>query len=222
MSGEEKQFEDVSDVEAALRSLAPRSDRLDRERLMFLAGQASAGGRGDMPTTSVGISPALAASVRMAPDTAYRDMPTTSVGMAPRWAWPSAFAAMSAVAATLLVALLVRPGAQVVERIVKEPVPGTRSPEGSLLAEDHSRLGRNEAQPQRPDAQEAGAAPRPISLSGPPRIRPAGDPYHELLERVLDHGLDAWKAPAGGVTVTAAAPVTYRGLLETLLESPSS
>ena len=42
MSDEEKQNEiDLIAFEAALASLVPRSDRLDRDRLMFLAGQQS-------------------------------------------------------------------------------------------------------------------------------------------------------------------------------------
>lgn len=64
---------DLKSLESQLGSLAPRSDRLDRERLIFLAGQASA----ELPST--------------------------------RWAWPASLAAMTAVAATLLVMMLNQP-----------------------------------------------------------------------------------------------------------------
>jgi hypothetical protein len=67
---------DAAKFEALLASLAPNPDRLDRDRLMFRAGQAS-----------------------------------VSAGAAPRragWAWPTAFAGMTAAAAALLVALVVR------------------------------------------------------------------------------------------------------------------
>jgi hypothetical protein len=63
-------------LEARLAELRPREDRLDRDRLMFLAGQASVdGGKAQ-----------------------------TSAGR--RWAWPASFAGMSAVAAALLAMLL--------------------------------------------------------------------------------------------------------------------
>ena len=189
MSREEDRVPDLKDIEAALASLAPRGDRIDRDRLMFLAGQASVGGRtGDVPTTSVGMAPGVA------PRVAPRG----------RWAWPASLAAVSALAATLLVMLVVRPGPQVVERIVEVPVPGEASGKGHSL-------------------------PRNIDRSVPGALSPAlasyptsPDSYHKVLERVLQHGLDAWKPPAGdGATATAAAPVTYRELLETMLQEPA-
>jgi hypothetical protein len=42
MPGEEDPKRELTDFEAELASLRPRSDRLDRQRLMFLAGQAAA------------------------------------------------------------------------------------------------------------------------------------------------------------------------------------
>jgi hypothetical protein len=59
---------------AQLKTLVPRADRLDRERLMFLAGRAAA-------------APEFDSRVH--------------------WAWPAAFVAMTALAATLLVVLVV-------------------------------------------------------------------------------------------------------------------
>jgi hypothetical protein len=70
-------------VEAGLRRLTPRDDRLDRDRLMFLAGQAS---------------PETASSHR-----------TRVMGLrVDSRAWPAAFAGMSAVAAVLAVMLVLR------------------------------------------------------------------------------------------------------------------
>lgn len=60
-------------TESRLRLLAPRADRMDRERLIFLAGKASV---------------------------EVVQLPTA------RWAWPASLAAMTALAATLLVMLL--------------------------------------------------------------------------------------------------------------------
>ena len=98
--GERSEFQiPNSEFEQSLSSLAPRAARLDRDRLMFLAGQAS-GGR--QPPVVMASSPAS------------------------RWSWPAAFSAMTALAASLLVMLLNRPEPQVIERIVR--VPAAASP----------------------------------------------------------------------------------------------
>ena len=205
---EENRLDDLKEIEAALASLVPRGDRLSRDRLMFLAGQASVGGRtGAMATP--GTDRRL-----VAPCTPRRNMPTTSVGMAPsrgaRWAWPSAFAAMSAVAASLLVALLVRPETGSGNRIADASTPGQPPPENASVP------GRTPASGLQTPDSGLSTYPEGTALRFP-RSR---DSYHELLARVLDRGLDAWKPPAGsGVTVTAAAPATYRELLETFLEN---
>ncbi len=216
---EENRLDDLKEIEAALASLVPRGDRISRDRLMFLAGQASVAGRTgamatvaspctsrrNMPTTSVGMAPA----------------PATSVGMAPargaRWAWPSAFAAMSAVAATLLVALLVRPETGSGDRIAQVSAPGQPSAEQAAVADrtPDSRLQPPDSGLRTPDSGLS-AHVQATSL----RFPPPRDSYHELLARVLDRGLDAWKPPAGsGETVPPAAPATYRELLESLLEN---
>jgi hypothetical protein len=212
---EENRLDDLKEIEAALASLVPRGDRLSRDRLMFLAGQASVGGRtGAMATP--GTDRRL-----VAPCTPRRNMPTTSVGMAPargaRWAWPSAFAAMSAAAATLLVALLVRPETGSGNRIADASTPGQPPAEQAAVADrpPDSRLQTPASSLRTPDSVLS-THPEGTALRFP-RSR---DSYHELLARVLDRGLDAWKPPAGsGVTVTAAAPATYRELLESLLDN---
>ena len=189
MSGkEEKRFEDLKDIEAALASLVPRGDRLSRDRLMFLAGQASVVHRGQ--------------------DGAER---------AARWAWPSAFAAMSAVAASLLVALLVRPETGSGDRIAHVSAPLPPSAEKPAVADGtpSSIVHPPDSILRTPDSRLT-VHVQATSL----RFPPPRDSYHELLARVLDRGLDAWKPPAGsGATVPAAAPATYRELLETLLEN---
>ena len=73
---------DLKAFEARLAALVPRDDRLDRERLAFLTGQAS---------------------VMNAPSQRNRVL---GVSVDSR-AWPAAFAAMSAVAATLFVTTIV-------------------------------------------------------------------------------------------------------------------
>src|SRR5262245_53947893 len=83
MSKPEDQNE-LKAFEAKLAALVPRDDRFDRERLIFLAGRASV-------SADAAKSPAYSSGWRRHP------------------AWPAAFAAMSAVAATLLFLLIVRP-----------------------------------------------------------------------------------------------------------------
>jgi hypothetical protein len=97
-SGQPDLTPDLKAVESDLAMLRPRKDRLDRERLVFLAGQASVGGAAGHPGTHLH-----------------------------RWAWPASFASMTAVAAALLTLLLARPEPPVIERIVytaAQPGPG--------------------------------------------------------------------------------------------------
>jgi hypothetical protein len=77
---------DLKAFEARLAAHVPRDDRLDRERLAFLAGQASAMNAPAQRSRVLGVS----VDSRV---------------------WPAAFAAMSAVAATLLFLLVARPEA---------------------------------------------------------------------------------------------------------------
>jgi hypothetical protein len=92
MSDQEKQLNDRSPFEAALASLKPRVEGFDRERLIFLAGQAAALRERDVPAAK-GTVPFL---------------PRQKSGQSP-WAWPAAFSAMTAIAAALLVMLCIRP-----------------------------------------------------------------------------------------------------------------
>ena len=84
-------------VEAELAALLPRDDRLDRERLIFRAGQAS--------VTRPAARGAFARS---------------------GWAWPASLAGMTAVAATLLAMLVARPELPERIQFVRVPVePGS-------------------------------------------------------------------------------------------------
>jgi hypothetical protein len=86
---------DLQRFAAELARLQPRGDRLDRERLAFLAGQASVVSRPSQRANIFG--------VRL-----------------DSRAWPAAFAAMSAIAATLLCMLLTRPEALSVPSIATD------------------------------------------------------------------------------------------------------
>jgi hypothetical protein len=191
-------------IEAELALLRPRTDRLDRERLIFLAGQQSVAG-GHLSATK----------------------------HARRWGWPAAFAAMTAVAATLLVMLLLRPEPQVEVRIVKVPV---------------ERRGNGEAAPAASAPTPPGEGPRhgPLPESPEPLPKPAAGSgllalvgldwaqlydrdrlgsemsYPSLRDRVLREGVDAWPAASPGTNVKpTAAPLPYRELLEKALGTPA-
>ena len=186
-------------VEAELASLRPRDDRLDRERLIFLAGQASVGGR--------------SAARRL---------------VAARWAWPGACAGMTAVAATLLVALLLRPEPPVVERIRIVEVP-VESRDSALErpARDVGPDADSPATPRRPDFQ-----PRPAwrtLASGHADSPSRADwnrfgsraEYLEMFERMLARGVDPWRQPLGVSSrgeEQADTPVPYRQWLKTMLD----
>jgi hypothetical protein len=83
--GDDEQLSnDLQQFAADLSRLLPRDDRLDRERLAFLAGRAS---------------------VAPSPSKSFKPL---GIPLESR-AWPTAFAAMTAIAATLLCILLMRP-----------------------------------------------------------------------------------------------------------------
>jgi len=200
MSQEENQPEDLKALEAALAALVPRGDRLDRDRLMFLAGQAA------------GSQPRAARH---------------------RWAWPAAFSAMTAAAASLLVIVAARPGPQIVERIVEVPVPAAPgsgqggSDARSLLAgakSGHPWPGPLAA--GSPSSDETALALGPLlrlrlsELSG----RLAATTDAAWLDQVLAlNGVSRNAASQGpGTQEAPETPVPYGELRERLLEAPAA
>jgi len=187
-------------LEAALAALAPRAEQLDRQRLMFLAGRASVlGERSEGATAGLSGSGHESTAGQASRGTRHS-----------RWPWPTAFAAMTAVAAGLLVALVMQSGRQVVPTI---PVPsdsvtanGDRQPATSP--------GRAEPIQPGPEDQRPGTPPWPsdaLVLS----------PADRRLERILVSELSG-PAAAGETSGAARAPVSYRELLESLLKDAGS
>jgi hypothetical protein len=191
-------------IEAELASLRPRTDRLDRERLIFLAGQQSVAG-GHISATK----------------------------RARRRGWPTAFAAMTAVAATLLVMLLLRPEPQVEVRIVKVPVERRGSGEAAPGANAPKPPG--EGPRHGPPPENPKLLPKPVAGSGLfalvgldwsqpyDRDRLGSEmSYRSLRDRVLRDGVDAWPSPPPGADVKPMpAPLPYRKLLEKALGTPA-
>ena len=200
-------------IEAALASLTPRTDRLDRERLIFLAGQQS------VCTHTKGTVPF---SLRE-----NRDSPRA------RWGWPAAFAAMTAAAASLLVAPLIQPPEPRVEvRIVKVPVEPARNE----VALGPDAPAPAEGPHLRPPPEDPEPSPKPVAGSGLfalvgldwaqlyNRDRLGSETsYPGLRDRVLREGIDSWPAPSPGADVkSTSAPVPYRKLLNRVLGTPTS
>lgn len=197
---EEKQYaENLNAFEAELASLSPQTDRLDRQRLMFLAGQASvAVGRGRSAVRSR------------------------------RWAWPAAFATMTTAAATLMVMLLLRPEPPVVfVEVPVEPAGGQareadHAPESPVRDDGPAEPLPSPPEPSFQRIQEPGLLAS-LGLNWPRDLgslqMSTGMPYPILRDRVLARGLDSWTLPVSAQDVErAAAPVSYRQLLDTLLE----
>lgn len=205
MSPDEKPISDLAALEAALASLAPRADRLDRDRLMFLAGQA----RAALPPSaaSAGVSPHLRI-------------------------WQAAFVAMTAVAASLLVTLVTQPGPQVVERLVPvapepnaprlipadhEPAPLPDGPEPVLVAGSNNGLESAPAWPWEPLlGGRSDWRQRQLAHAGLSRVA-----YARLLDQAPEEGIRATIEPTGSggrVPTIEPPPVSYRELLESLLK----
>ena len=166
--------------EAELAALAPRAAQLDRDHLMFLAGQASAG----LPAGG---------------------------HLSRRWAWPAAFSAMSALAASLLLMLVIRPAPQVIEKIVRVPVEAVPGPVATQANGEQYAASLGQA--------ISSELPRAVVAKHPRQREPAESAeYLDLRDRVLAMGIDSWQSqsrPSGGGS--DAAPVNYHDLLDSLL-----
>ena len=175
MAEEQDRLDDLSTLAESLAALVPRGDRLQRQRdrLMFLAGQAAAGADEATP-------------LRLASADRIENSP------ARRWAWPLAFGGMSAVAAGLLLALLARPP-RGVERIVEvrpaEVDAAVAAPAVSETAASNRSAPDNAAPPARLEQALIGArSARRASW------QPAG--WLALLDAMFNRGAKAESLPA--------------------------
>ncbi|MHC4176345.1 MAG: hypothetical protein ACYSWU_02495 [Planctomycetota bacterium] len=212
-------------IEAELASLSPRTDRLDRERLIFLAGQQSVwrdtkGTKGTVPFSL--------RENRDSPLRENRDSPRV------RWGWPAAFTAMSAVAAALLVMLLSQPETPGGRPVVEVPVD--RSSDGGVGPDADLPTSPQDGRQVKPPTSPPEPSPEPgrrsrllasvgfdwLRLSDRGRLGPEAS-YPRLLDHVLKEGIDDWPLPAPAVGAgRATAPVPYRELYDSILGSPTS
>jgi len=196
MCAEEDLAPELKSLEAALASLAPRADRIQRDRLMFAAGAASVRRAG----------PTAASRVR-------------------RMAWPAVSAAMTAAAAVLAIMLAARPGPQLVERVVYLPArqPG-ESPAGDRVPERARTAPTPEPSERQPAPGRALgvfgsslAAAEPAGSLGALR---RSAPDLKSLDRALAFRHTA-RSPGGTRAVARPlddGPASYRRLLDELLE----
>jgi hypothetical protein len=157
---------------AELSALSPAA-RLDRDRVMYLAGQASVG------------VPAFGHGPR-------------------RWSWPVAFGGMTAVAASLLIALALQPGPQVVEKVVQVPIPVHR--DVVPVQPPTNRLPERASSPSLPSA-----------VSAPSQGREQFARYFDLRDRVLAMGVENWASEASPADDSGSPPSDYHQMLNRLL-----
>jgi len=206
MSKDQDWHNELSAFEAALAALTPRGDGLNREHLIFLAGQASARSREEGQVRSSGTR-------------------------RHRWGWQAAFAAMTTVAAGLLVTLAVRPP-RVVERIVTVPAAPS---DAAIAREDrHERNAPSEdemmtASPRRAversdDWMSFFWASFQNQPSGSLSVT-ASSRNLQLRNLAFSRGLGAWPTPPalaveGSGVSPRSRPACQRELLDELLKRP--
>lgn len=199
MSEERELPAELKAIEAELAALVPRTDGLDRERLIFLAGQASA----QRATASRG-------------------------GRAGGMTWPLATSAMTAVAASLLVVLVMRAEPEITTRVVYRYIPRPETVEDGSAVQVEPEASPAEAVPANPDRRDDSTLFRALAwIEFPDRERVRQETSHfRHLDRMLDQraGLSAdvlsgstLRRPSSNLR-RAAAPVTYQSLLDSVIE----
>lgn len=176
---------DLAPLEAALSSLLPRAARIDRDRLMFLAGQTA------RQTASGGHEP---------PGDPVEQF--DNVQSLRSRAWPAAFAAMTALAASLFVLLVNRPEPQVIERIVRVPI---EAPLAAATSPNSGELDRY-------------AIDREPWTIEPRDLQTHGESYLHARDQALAFGLDSWMQTRPGQVSGAAPQANYLQLRESLLQ----
>jgi len=152
--------------------------------------------------------------------------PVRSAALA-RWAWPTATAAMSAVAATLLAMLLVRPMPPAGPQLVEQSVPArAKSPDHVHTAAAPAVDATPKAAANR-QSEDAPAGETTALTWLLPKIEetPGIASYGRLRRQVLARGPEAWQ-PAPPTSASPRqrppTPVSYRDLLDDLLDSAGS
>jgi len=203
MSEEQELSGELKSLEAKLAALAPRADRLDRDKLMFLAGRESA----------------LAEARRRN-------------GRLRRWAGSAAVAALAA-AAAVVVMVLARPAPQIVERIVEVRVSpqedGAPAPKLALTQVPEAKqpaVPARQPNVERPVGFGGGRgllASLGLDWLSKDYERPIDSvpSYLDLRQRVLTRGPDLPAPPPstlGPGPSAGSEPATYQNMRERLMD----
>ncbi|HJT31371.1 MAG TPA: hypothetical protein VJ783_04925 [Pirellulales bacterium] len=129
-----------------------------------------------------------------------------------RWAWPAAFSAMSAIAASLFLALVLRPPV-VVERVVQAPmVEKEREGEEATGRRGDEVHDRGEL-PRAFELARGGEEARGRGGNEIPHEEAPGRSYLDLRDRVLAMGIETWQPSTNVAVADSPPPATYRELL---------
>jgi hypothetical protein len=210
---EDKKQDDLNAFETALAALVPRTDRIDRDRLMFLAGQQS------LLSEQKIMSPLPLVEGRGEGGTIVKPIPSRA------WGWPGAFAAMSAVAAALFVMLVFRTEPGKIKSVAKPPAPDELLADNAKESTDIGDHAHQYADQSRVNRTIFSLA----ALLGENNRKSNGTDstysYPRLLNQILDKGVNSWKPKAAGPYVNKAIitpPQTSRELMNQLLEQMGS
>lgn len=186
-------------VERLLKSYSPTLPQIDRDRLMFLAGQASALASGGPGTAAQQWSVPGQLDAPQSFATAKLTLPARR---ASHGLWPASTAAFAATSLALAIALVVRPLPQPQVAYVERPAPVE-------LTQGNVETSRDAASPR-------------VSAAGPEAAATVpADNYVRTREVALRMGLDAIGAPSASSTGQRAAP-TYGSFLHERDPAPTN
>jgi len=163
MSDYKRTTEDLSPLETALARLVPHAEGWNRDQILFLAGQASVSGGAENARRRT------------------------------RWGWPSAFGAMTAVAATLLVMLLAQQRPQMATVENQRPAEDVKRADTASADVPPKAIEVDKNSGQKGDVAEPAVSPAVAwRLRNALRAQRDGAAYLYLRDRVLAFGLDEW------------------------------
>jgi hypothetical protein len=190
---EEELNEELGALEAVLASFDPPPLGVDRDRVMFLAGQASVAGK-------AGAGRAL------------------GVG----WIWPGALAGMTAVAATLLVILLVQSRGRIARETPPDRRPAETVGRDAAEPPGAAKPAWDDQQEARPAVRQPALAAAGMAAFGRleadvQRRLDSKAEYDRVIEQIALHGFDA-REPGVGTSDRPGGPAapsaSYREWLE--------
>ncbi len=215
MSTEVNHPDDFPALEAALAALKPRVKVIDRDRLMYRAGQAAA--RRD------GVALSLAAQAKLACDG------NAAAGLRHSWHWPAACASLTIVAAILMLLVIFRPVIRIVERSDWRAPTVIASGQGAARPLPPSNSAR-----ENPSTSAARIAPERSGAvlpwtwalfwlpAKPNPTTPNDLSYPAVRDQWLETGLQAWnrlaERPETPPALRDSRPATYQNLLDQFLD----